>query len=206
MTTAIFTDTDRARVIEAIRKAEANTSGEIYVVVAREADDFRFIPVLWAALIALLIPWPLHLLTYWSAGVILLLQALTFIVVALVASHSALRHRIVPPSVAGEAARKAAQAQFMAHGVHLTEKRTGILIYVALAHRRVEVVADAGINSKVEQAAWDELAQEVAAAARQDALASGLIAAVKRAGDLLSQHCPPSPMDTNELPDRVVEV
>ena len=155
MAAATFNDADRARLAEAIRVAEADTSGEIYVVVAREADEFRLVPVLWAALVALVIPWPLHFLTHWSAGTILLLQALTFVATALVASHAPLRRRLVPAPIAAETTRKAALAQFMAHGVQLTEHRTGVLIFVALAERRVEVVADAGINSKVDQAAWD---------------------------------------------------
>ena len=206
MPVATFTDTDRARLIEAIRAAEAHTSGEIYVVVAREAGEFRFVPVLWAALAALVIPWPLHLLTYWSTTIILLLQVLTFVAVALVTSHPPLRHRLVPASIAADAARKDALAQFMAHGVHLTEKRTGVLIYVALVNRRVEVVADAGIHSKVDQSAWDEIAQDVVQAARAGALADGLARAVQRTGALLTRHFPPAPLDRNELPDRVVEI
>ena len=45
-----------------------------------EADEFRLVPVLWAAIVALIVPWILHFLTYWSAGTILLLQVLTFVV------------------------------------------------------------------------------------------------------------------------------
>jgi putative membrane protein len=206
MPLATFNQSDRARITEAILAAEANTAGEIYVVVAREADEFRLVPILWAAIIALLVPWPLHLLTYWSAGTILVLQVLTFVVIALAASHPAVRHRIVPASIAAEAARRAAQAQFMAHGIHLTNQRTGVLIFVALAERRVEIVADAGINSKVDQSAWDELAREVILAARAGILSDGLVTAVQRAGTLLARHCPPAPLDRNELPDRVVEI
>jgi putative membrane protein len=201
-----FTEAERSRIADAIRAAEANTSGEIYVVVARQADEFRLVPVLWAGLVALLIPWPLHLLTYWSTGTILVLQVLTFVVIAVAASHSALRHRIVPAGIAAEAARKAALAQFLAHGVHLTEDRTGVLIYVALADRRVEIVADAGINSKVDHTAWDELARDIVVAARRGALADGIVTAVQRAGLLLTRHCPPVPFDRDELPNRVVEI
>ena len=197
---------ERARISEAIRAAEAGTSGEVYVVIAGTADDFRWVPILWAAIIALILPWPLHLLTHWSAGKILMIQALSFVLTAAVASYPGLRHRIVPPSIAGEAARRAAQALFLAHGLHLTESRTGLLIYVALIDRRVEIVTDAGIDGKVDQSVWDELAQEIAGAARRGDLAEGLVAAVRRAGTLLALHCPRTPDDRNELPDRVVVI
>ncbi len=205
-TAAKLSETERARITDAIRAAEATTAGEIYVVVAREAAQFRSIPVLWAAIIALIVPWPLFLLTNLSAGAILLLQVATFVVAATAFSPDRIRHRLVPPSIAGEAARKAAQAQFMAHGVHLTAERTGILIYVALADRRVEIVADDGINKKVAQAELDELAQHIVAAAQSGTLADGLVKAVEGAGRLLSRHFPPSPSNPNELPDRVVEI
>jgi putative membrane protein len=203
---AILDHADRVRISQAIRAAEANTAGEIYVVIARAADDYRFVPILWAALVSLLAPWPLHALTDLSAGTILLVQAATFVWIAIAASHPAIRYRIVPAAIAAEAARKAAEGLFVAHGVHQTEARTGILIYVALAERRVEIVADAGINAKVEQAAWDELAGEIVVAARAKALVDGILAAVRRAGSLLAAHFPRRPDDRNELPDRVVEI
>ncbi|MPZ39292.1 MAG: hypothetical protein GEU95_14785 [Rhizobiales bacterium] len=202
----VLTSADRVRLSDAIRAAEEHTAGEIYVVVAREAAHFRSVPVLWAAVIALIFPWPLHLLTNLRSGTILFAQVIVFVLVALVGSLEWVRHRLVPDRIAGEAARKAAEAQFMAHGVHLTEERTGILIYVALADRRVEVVADAGINSKITQADLDRLVKDVVGAARAGALADGLVAAVNDAGALLRTHCPPRPDDRNELPDRVVEI
>ena len=99
-----------------------------------------------------------------------------------------------------------AQAQFMAHGVHLTEHRTGVLIYVAIVDRRVEIVADAGINSKVAQSEWDKLAAQLASAARADRLLDGLLATVNRAGNILATHFPRALDDRNELSDRVVEI
>jgi putative membrane protein len=176
------------------------------VVVAREADRFLLIPVLWAAIVALLLPWPLFLTTSLSAGTILVAQVVTFVVVASIVSLDPIKHALVPPSLAASAARSAAINQFMAHGVHLTEQRTGILIYVALSERRVEIVADAGIHRCVSQAELDRLADDVIHAAREDRLADGLVAAVNDAGELLAQHFPPSPIDRNELPDRVVEI
>jgi len=112
---------DRDRISEAIRAAEANTCGEIYVVVARAVDDFRFVPVLWAAIAALILPWPLHLLTTLSSTTILLAQAMFFAVLASALSHPRLRHALVPRGIAAESSRKHAHALFFAHGVHLTE-------------------------------------------------------------------------------------
>lgn len=203
---ATLTPDDRTRISAAVTAAEAGTSGEIYVVISDAVDDFRFVPVLWAALLALIAPWPMLLLTHWEADTILALQAAVFVLSAAIGSHPVLRRRLVPSAVAADASRRAALAQFMAHGVHLTESRTGVLIYVALADHRVEIVADELINTRVEQRAWDEIADLVILAARRRALADGIVAAVQRSGALLAQHFPRGPSDRNELPDRVVEI
>jgi putative membrane protein len=197
---------DKARVSSAIQQAECSTAGEIYVVVAHAADDFRYVPVIWAALAAIVLPWPLHLLTPLSTTTILVTQAMVFIATAWGLSHPGVRYRIVPNAIAAEAARKNAFAQFLAHGAHLTEERTGVLIYVALINRRVEIVADVGIHSKVGSSAWEQLAREITAAARNERLVEGIVSAVRQAGAILARHFPPRDHNPNELSDRVVEI
>jgi putative membrane protein len=197
---------DKARVSAAIREAEARTAGEIYVVVARAAEDFRYVPVVWAALAALLLPWPLHLLTNLATSTILIIQAVFFVVTAWGLSHPQIRHRVVPGVIAAEAARRHARALFLAHGVHLTKERTGVLIYVAPMTRRVEIVADVAIHEKVGPSAWEELAQQITTAAREQRLVDGVVGAVRRAGALLAEHFPPRGDNPDELSDRVVEI
>ena len=154
------------------------------------------------------LPWPLHLLTDLSTTLILWLQVLAFVAAGhrLVASN-AVRHADRARRAWRHARRRtAAEALFLAHGVHLTEARTGVLIYVALAERRVEIVADAGINAKVEQAVWDNLAQAVTDPAREGRLADGLVAAVAGVRGHLAQHFLPPALNRNELANQVVEI
>jgi putative membrane protein len=201
-----LTAADRVRIAQAIEAAEADTAGEIYVVVARQADDYHLVPVFWAALLAFLIPWPLHFFTDLPTTAILIIQSVSFIVGASLLAHPRLRPSIVPANIACDSARNAAHAQFFTHGVHLTSERTGVLIYVALAEHCVEVVADDVIDAKVDQTEWKALTDEIVGAARQGRLADGLVEAIGRAGRLLAQHFPRRPDDKNELPNRVVEI
>jgi putative membrane protein len=206
MTDHSFSPEDKDRVAAAIAEAESKTAGEIYVVVAHGGEEFRYVPVIWAALAALLLPWPLHLLTSLSTTTILVLQAIVFVGAALIMSHPSIQHYVVPNAIAADRTRRQAYEQFLAHGVHLTEARTGVLIYVTPRSRRVEIVADAGIHSKVGEAAWEELAQAIAGAARNGQLVAGILNAVEKAGVLLAQHFPPSERNPNELSDRMVEI
>ena len=77
----MISDADRTRVAEAIRQAETKTSGEIFCVVARKSGDYPLIPIVWAALIALLVPLPLIYFTLWPNLTICLIQLASFIVV-----------------------------------------------------------------------------------------------------------------------------
>jgi putative membrane protein len=206
MTDHSFSPEDKNRIAAAIAEAESKTAGEIYVVIAHTSDEVRSIPVIWAACAALLLPWPLHLLTSLSTTTILVLQAMMFVGMSLILSHPSIRHRVVPNAIAAGRTRRQAYEQFLAHGVHLTEGRTGVLIYVTPKDRRVEIVADVGIHSKVGETAWEELAQEITEAARNGQLVNGMLNAIRKAGALLARHFPPSARNPNELSDRMVEI
>jgi putative membrane protein len=205
VTGPLLTPEDHVKLSDAIRDAEAKTSGEIYVVVAEYADSFRLVPVLWGALLALLLPWPLLYATTLSIVQILLLQGLCFVAASAVFSLPQLRYALVPAGIAEEATRRAAELHFMAHGIHLTAERTGVLLYVCMMPRRIEVLADSGIHSKVDPATWEKMVAQIASPARAGRLADGLIAAIRSTGEVLAEHFPRREDDRNELPDRVVE-
>jgi len=203
-TVAKVSEEERLRVRQAVALAEANTSGEIFTVVAEECDDYRFVPLFWATCLALITPLPLIYLTPWSASLIWLVQILVFAVAALVLSQAVVRRLVVPASMKAEAAKARAAEQFLAHGLHTTEARTGVLIFVALAERRAEIIADEGIAAKVDAMIWQNAMERLTSAIRAGRLADGLVAAVGDAGAVLAQHFPRRAGDRNELPDDLV--
>jgi putative membrane protein len=95
-------------------------------------------------------------LTARPAGIIYLLQLAAFIVVALVLSLPMIRFRIVPKRRMWTRAHAEAMHQFLAQGIHLTEHRTGVLIFASVAERYAEIVADSGINAKVQPDVWSK--------------------------------------------------
>lgn len=201
-----LTPAQNKRIAAAITAAEKKTSGEIFVVVAHRADDYRLVPVLWAAVAALVLVWPLLLFTALDMPTLLFVQAAMFLGWCIALTPDAIRLRVIPPPLAASNAERAAREQFLSHGIHQTKGRTGVLIYAALAERRVEIVADDGIAQKVDQAEWDAIAEEVCAGARGERLAAGLADAVRHSGELLARHFPPKKRNRDELPNRVVEL
>ena len=109
--------------------------------------------------------------------------------------------------VAGRTARERALEHFTRLRVWDTEDNAGVLIYLLLADRRVEIVADRGIHARVGAAAWETICgamQREFAAGRFEA---GMLAGLSSVSDLLAQHFPAKAGNTpNELPDAPVVV
>jgi len=199
-----LSEAERARVREAIAAAETTTAGEIFVVVARVSDDYRLVPVLWATLAALIAPLPLILLTLWPAMTIYLVQLAVFVVLAILLSLPPVHILTVPRSVQRARAHDRAIEQFLAHGLQMTEERTGALIFVSLAERHAEIVADAGIAAKVPQAVWEKAIAALVGEIRAGRLGEGLVAAVGQVGAVLAAHFPPRADDRDELANDVI--
>jgi putative membrane protein len=204
----MISDADRVRIADAIRAAEAKTSGEIFCVLARSAGGYRLVPVAWAAAVALIVPLPLIYLSGWGSTTIYAVQLIVFTLVALGLSQPGLRLRIVPRRRKRERAHAAAMRQFLAQGMQKTEGRTGVLIFAAQAERYVEIIADGGIDAKVTQDVWDAAVASLIAAIKDGRAGDGFVVAIEQCGAVLAQHFPVAPGSINpdELPDKLVEI
>jgi putative membrane protein len=197
---------DRERITAAIAAAEANTSGEIFCVVAHRASEYRLVPVAWAAAVALLVPAPLIHFTLWPAWVMYLIQLAVFLVLAIVLWLPALRFHVVPRHTKHARAHALAMRQFFAHGLHETESRSGVLIFASVAERYAEIVADATINARVKAEVWDHAIAALIAGIKDGRGADGFVAAIEQCGAVLAQHFPPGALNRDELPNKLVEI
>lgn len=207
-----FSEDDRRRIAEAIRAAEARTSGEIYAVAAKRSDDYFFVAGFMAACGILLAAVAAALLSHWLWLSIPLpefgLAILAAFVMAILVLYFApgLRLHLVPHRLRYLRAHQNAAQQFLAHKVHMTAERTGILVFVSLAERYAEIIANSGINARVPQEDWNGLVAALVAHAAGGSLADGFVEAIGKAGELLSTHFPQRADDVNELDDHVVEI
>lgn len=196
---------DLRRISEAISAAEATTSAEIRVVLQRDpVVQHPFFSIMWASLLALVVPWPVLLLSPMPALQILTLQAGLFVVMVPVMLLPSIAPHMVPKLALKSAARSTALEIFLAHGIPQTPGRSGVLIFAAAREHLIEVVADEGAHTHLGFAAWNAICEEVASRARQGALADGLVAGVEKAGMLLSGPLPRRPDDRNDLPNQVI--
>lgn len=210
----LFSDDDRARIAEAIDAAEAETSGEIVPYVAPRSAPYEAVPwragVLGAlfmlALLALTRAVPLGLpavLTADITALALMLGAGAFSAY-MAASVPALVRRFAGTDRMDAAVYQRALQAFVEEEVFATRDRTGILLFVSLLERRIEVVADAGIYQSVDAAAWRGVTARIRTGIEDGALAQGLIDGIEQCGAILREHgLQPTSDDTDELPSRI---
>lgn len=223
------TPKDVEQIGQAIAAAEASTSGEIYCVLARRVSAYNDVALAWAAVAALLLPLALIPLGFdaswipgsgdgWEAAHLAarnvgighalaayaVVQAAVFVAVFAMTSIPAVRRLATPRALRRARVRKAALEQFLAHGIHVTEGRTGVLIFAALEEHQVEVIADEGIHGKVDQMVWADAVEVLANGLKRGDPTAGFAAAVGLCGDVLAAHFPPTDENPNEIADKLV--
>ncbi|MDB5048031.1 MAG: hypothetical protein JWO30_1102 [Fibrobacteres bacterium] len=104
----------------------------------------------------------------------------------------------------GVTARERAVQVFSELRVWDTEANNGVLIYLLVADRDVEILADRGVHAKVGAEGWETICKRMEAEFRQGRFESGVIQGIQAVGRHLDAHFPRSGPDVNELPDRPV--
>jgi uncharacterized membrane protein len=105
--------------------------------------------------------------------------------------------------IKGQSARERAIEVFSELRIWDTEENCGVLVYLLLADRDVELVADRGINRLVGHAAWESICRKMETHFRNGEFARGVESGIASTNELLAQHFPRGEgTSANELPDR----
>ncbi len=200
----MISDADKVAVEKAIGEAERSTSGEIVAVIARASGGYYYVPYLWGAIAALIVPWPLIYWTWMPVQEIYLIQLAVFALLAFVLHYEPLRFALVPRTVMRQRAHRRAMQQFVAQDIYTTPGHTGVLLFVSVAERYAEIVADAGIHAKVPDAEWEHIVKELTARIGNGNAGEGLVQAIRRIGKHLAAHFPASAGKQNLLPNHLV--
>ncbi len=197
-------------IVAAIREAEKRSSAEIFAVLARRSGDYRLpataFLLTWVIAVScaiavfawrhwISIPLPAFALAQFLSAVTVFVLMHAFPEVAV---------RFVPRRVRYGRAHASAAQQFLAHGIHHTHGRTGVLVFVSMAERYAEVRADKAIADRLGQNFWNDCVARLIDSASRGAVAEGLVAAIGTIGERLAQEFPPRENDRNELEDRLV--
>jgi uncharacterized membrane protein len=106
------------------------------------------------------------------------------------------------PLFKGQSARERAIDVFSQLRIWDTEHNNGVLIYLLLADRDVEIVADRGIHTKVGSQAWEKICRTMETAFQQTNYEGGVVSGIQAVTRRLVEHFPASGTGQNELPDK----
>jgi putative membrane protein len=133
-----------------------------------------------------------------------LMQMIVFVGLLALLFYRPLRYALVPPSTKRLRAHRRAVEQFLTQNLHTTDGRTGVLLFVSVAERYAEILADAGIHKKVPEAEWQGIVDTLTSAIGEGRAADGFVAAVEAIGARLAQHFPPGSADRARLPNHMI--
>ena len=202
MKRAKFDDAARVALTDCVKKIEATTDAELVLVVRARSGSYRHADYLFGALLAfaaliflLFSPFDFH--QYWVAIDV----ALLFAAGALVASRSNfIRRLLTREKFRSDAVRTGAAAMFYEAGIANTNAEMGLLIYLSILERRLELIADRGVLKGVNALEWNQTLFELQAAGKT-AEPETLLTGLEKLGVLLAKHLPASGENPNELPD-----
>jgi len=204
---SFLNNNEKQRINDAISAIECQTSGELVTVITRSSDEYRYIPYLWAALLALLVPGILTLVTLPVADKLhYLLQICAFLAAAVIFNWTPVKIHLIPPGVRKLRAHRLAQEQFFLQNLHTTPGRTGVLLFVSVAEHYVEIIADKGINDVVNDHAWETIVARLIGEVKNNHVADGFLTAINDCGLLLAEHFPASDDKTDSLPNHLIEL
>jgi len=213
----VLTPEDHQRIEAAVVEAETGTSGDIFCVLAGEVSSYREVPIAWGAAIALLVPPLVTAIAFrqviaaisgggWMAAqasaiepqlaltlsAYVIAQALLFGITTLVVSIPEVRRRLTPRFLKRHRVRKAAYHHFAAAKAHTQDSETGVVLFIALVDRQVEILADQAIHQKVGEDLWKEAAAAIGEGMKTRDPTRGIVRAIGLCGDGLKAHFPSS--------------
>jgi len=226
MVIARLSEADHAKVSAAIAAAEGSSDGEIVAVATDLSDSYHDVALHWAVVVLIaVLAWAAvcpSCLQWWfdvalggwrpepTLGelltLLLVLAVLKFTAVLLVLKYMPLRLALTPGATKQRRVRRRAVTVFKAAAERRTVGRTGILIYLSMGERRAEIVADEAMIKVTGASTWGEAMVALLAEVRAGRPADGMVAAIGQVGEVLKQHFPRSSADTNEIPDKLIEL
>lgn len=201
-----LSESDKKDIEQAVQQAEANTTGEIALAITPQSDPYAFWELFLAALTSFLLmcalfplanqiyafmnrvfwlPKPWHLIAFY-----LLAYVIEMVIFYLLYNIPWFDSLIVPDRVKEKAVTNRAMRYFAESGVYCTQNHTGILIFVSYLEHEVRIIADKGLNDKIPNDLWEQLADEIAQDIAKGSVKAGFLNAIEKCGALFAENFP----------------
>jgi putative membrane protein len=194
---------------ERIADVEKTCDSELVCLVTKRSARYVLYPLLTAAILSLMLPLMqafAGLFGFHDFTLRFQHQTIVFVVLAIVFTCTPIRHMVTPKWLQQQNCARYSTEQFFRHHLHETRARNAILIFVSWEEKYVTIIADKGINERVQQSDWDDLITGFVTAIKADDMANGFLSIIGGAGDLLIKHFPVDSPKTDELPNHLIEL
>ena len=201
-----LSESDKKDIEQAVMQAEAGTKGEIALAITPQSDPYAFWELFLAALTSFLLmcalfplanqiyafmnrvfwlPKPWHLIAFY-----LLAYVIEMFIFYLLYNIPWFDSLIVPERVKEKAVTNRAMRYFAESGVYCTKEHTGILIFVSYLEHEVRIIADKGLNDKISNDLWEQIADEIAQEIAKGSVKAGFLKAIEKCGALFAENFP----------------
>ncbi|QEN03697.1 TPM domain-containing protein [Thiospirochaeta perfilievii] len=214
-----LSEDDLKSIKNSVTQAEKGTSGEISTAIIEESSDYAFYELAFSIVVGA-IYFVMFLLfssrveawfsrffwdykniyfTIFTGFSIFFVIGITYII----SNIPAVDRLIIPKSVITKSVYNRALRHFIESETCYTKDRTGVLIFISIMERRVILLADKGINEKIDQSRWSGIVDSLISGIKVKSYTSSITGAVKDIGDILSKEFPIKSDDINELSDDI---
>jgi len=215
-----FSQDEISQIEERIRETERGTSGEIVVVVTPQSSRYLDVNAVGGSMLGIVVSYalcrffvPSALSFSLGAFSFQLVQADLFLVLFLAIFTAAfnsfylftgLKRLFISESRERHELEKKAMQSFYNYGLHRTEQETGVLILISLMERKVYLLADRGLLSRIGIETLQAQVEDMIAGIRSGARGKAVCDVIDSLGAVLKKEFPAAADDRNELSDRVI--
>jgi putative membrane protein len=200
---------EASNIIEAIRKAESTTSGELVPMIVRRSSTIGHVPVILLTLLVamfFILDGPAYQAEVLGDSWIWYLVDIAFLMVATAAAARLPWIQRLLTTRADQALQVDSRSviEFYESNINRTKDATGILIFISLMECRAVVLADKAINDKVSKDTWRDVCDQLIAGIKKKNLSQAICEAVLKCSEIMTPQFPIQPDDENELKDQLI--
>lgn len=205
----ILKPSDFDKISDAVKKAEAKTTGEIVPMIVSRSSVIGHVPLMFTlvflvTILVLEVP-QLEVFEALNAYWLLFFVGIGAFILGHLFSRSIWVQRVfVPIKDQHIQVQERALIEFYQHGIGKTADKTGILLFISIMERKAVVLADEGIARRLPQDAWQHICAGLVEGIKCEQTCEALVAAIHRSGDLLAQHFPNPGENKDELSNQLI--
>lgn len=203
---------EQQRIEAVVKEMELQTSGEIVPMVVAASHRYPTAVIYGAALGALTCSLPLTPLisgVFWlghlELGIFLGLFFLFYtLLYTIIARCDGIKRLFLSRREVEEEVKQAAIASFFTEQLFKTREENGILLYISILERRVWILADSGINARIQQEQWQDIINQTTRGIKEKRQCEAICEAITHIGAILKKHFPIQEDDKNELHNFII--